>query len=294
MTHDWNYWNWLRRPRRPEGNGYLPGPAADAQPQRPAMPQFGTAFAPEQPRPPVPGGGDPLNSPWWPLWTLMGRIPGKIAEFPTMQPPPLPFRSAAPLAAAPTIPQPVLPPSPGYGDFGLLGKGLFPEPPPSGGLLDWVGFGDFLTRNRGGQEPRFAREAPRPMWQNPDGGLLGMFSGSDGREDTTRSDKATGAPAATAMVIAGKGAGGTRPVYPPAQTTFDVGPPTSEVVDLETMMKAFQFDPNGRGHYGAAIEQTLLDPVYSGGGTVPLKAWHANDLADEAGRAMGKQFRTSG
>lgn len=55
-----------------------------------------------------------------------------------------------PLGQSPQGPVPALwPPSPGYGDMGLLGKGLFPEPPPSGGLLDWVGFGDFLTRNRG-------------------------------------------------------------------------------------------------------------------------------------------------
>ena len=257
MTYDWNYWNSFGSPRRPEGNGYLPGPVAGSLQLRPAMPRFGTAFAPEQPRPPVPGGGDPPNSPWWPLWALMGRNPGVISEFPMMQP----AQPGGPLhAPAQAMP----PPSPGYGDFGLLGKGLFPEPPLSGGLLDWVGFSDFLTRNRGGQEPRFAREAPRPVWQNPDGGLLDMFSGNDGRGDTARSDKATGAPAATAMVIAGKGAGGNRPVYPPAQTTFDVGPPTNEAVDLEAMMKALRFDPNGRGERGAAIEQTFRDPLYVG------------------------------
>src|SRR3972149_3949565 len=63
--------------------------------------------------------------------------------------PPPPFWSTGPLGAAPTIPQPVSPPSPCYGDFGLLGKGLFPEPPPSGGLLDWGGVGGFLEGNRG-------------------------------------------------------------------------------------------------------------------------------------------------
>ena len=262
MTYDWNYWNSLQRPRWPEENGYPSRLAADAQPQRSAMPQFGTAFAPGNLRPPVQPGGPP------------GML--------------------APLAAAPTFPQPVSPPSPGYGDFGLLGKGLFPEPPPSSGLLDWVGFGDFLKRNRGGQEPRFARAASRPLWQNPDGGLLNMFEGSDGRQDTTRSDKAAGARAATAMVIAGKGAGRNRRVYPPAQTTFDVGPPTSEAVDLEAMLKAFQFDPNGRGEIGAAIEQTLQDPIYVGNGQVNHKALRARDLSKEARSATVAQFPNVG
>src|SRR3972149_8996618 len=99
MPYDWNYWNSLQRPRWPEENGYPSRLAADAQPQRSAMPQFGTAFAPGNLRPPVQPGG----------------LPGMLA----------------PLAAAPTFTPPVSPPAPGYGDFGLLGKGLVPAPPPS-------------------------------------------------------------------------------------------------------------------------------------------------------------------
>ncbi len=182
------------------------------------------------------------------------------------------------------------PPSPGYGDFGLLGKGLFPEPPPSGGLLDWVGFVDFLTRNRGGQEPRFARETPRPMWQTPDGGLLGMFKGSDNRGGAARNATAMGAPVATATAATGRGGRANRQAYPPAQHTPDIGPPTSEVVDVEAMMKAFRFDPDGRGERGAAIAQTLRDPFYVGKGKVSHKAWRAKVLSKEAGDATSEQF----
>ena len=225
---------------------------------------------------------------------------------------------ALPTVVPPTTPQPVWPPRPTPG-AGLLEKMLLPDPPPvapRGGLLDWVGLGDFLRRER---QPRFGRadlpEELRQIRTGPDSGLFGKIIEEITEPEPTPWDERLpsggqwSAPPSARWAAVQSAAGGAarngqaatqggtnspggRPASPAAPTPpqgrsepplviFDVGPPTDEPVDADTLFGALAFDPAGPGQRRVALEN-------------PAAGYRAYTMEREASKATERMFPNTG